>query len=81
MQGIDGSLEPRPFSTLQYPTATNPGSYNSETSNTLLDGDPRVRVPGHRGGPHRHTELHEREPQVLGQSLSELRLKHSLAKS
>ena len=62
MQGIDGSLEPRPFSALQYQTSTDPGPDNPETSNTLLDGHPRVRVPGHRGSPHRDTELHEREP-------------------
>ena len=81
MQRIDGSLKPRPLSTMQYSTTTNPGSHNPEASDTLLHGHPRVRVPSHRGGPHGYTELHEREPQVPGQSLSKLQLKHPLAKS
>ena len=70
MPRTDGAAEPGQVSTVQHQTSTDAGAWHPETSVPLLLHHPRLRVPGHRGGPGGGPELREGEHQIHGQTVS-----------
>ena len=74
--GVSGAVratEPGQESAVQHQPAAHPGARHPETPLPLRLHHPRVRVARHHRGAHRHQQLSQRELQVPGQGLPQLR--------